>query len=64
MMYGTKRNGKMGGGKESRKPMPHGGPHGDMMRPEDEDMAMARQRKAMGGQPSYGSGEMPKAMPN
>lgn len=66
MDHGMKREGKMYGG--SRKPMPHGGPHGDMMRPEDEDMAMARKRKAMGGgtgsQPSYGSGEMPKAMPN
>ena len=66
MMYGTKREKKMYGG--SRKPMPHGGPHGDMMKPEDEDMAMARKRRAMGGgtgsQPSYGSGEMPKAMPN
>ena len=42
--------------------------YGMGMKPEDEDITKARQRKAMGGgtgsQPSYGSGEMPKAMPN
>ena len=42
--------------------MKHGG-----LYHQDEDVAMAskpRMGKAMGGQPSYGSGEMPKAMPN
>lgn len=54
-----KREKKMYGGK---KRMMHGGPH-----MEDKDMmkaTMPRMGKAMGGQPSYASGEMPKAMPN
>ena len=57
-IYGSRVNKRMGG-------MDMGM---NMMKPEDEDMAMARKRKAMGGgtgsQPSYASGEMPKAMPN
>lgn len=62
-MHGMKREGKMYGSRANKR---MGGM--DMMKPEDEDITKARQRKAMGGgagsQPSYGSGEMPKAMPN
>ena len=46
--------------------LPLGMKHGGLYH-QDEDVAMAskpRMGKAMGGQPSYGSGEMPKAMPN
>tara|TARA_R100001510_G_C7648540_1_gene205887 strand:- start:1024 stop:1206 length:183 start_codon:yes stop_codon:yes gene_type:complete len=60
-MYGREK--MMNGSRSDRKMSSM-----NMMKPEDEDMAMARKRKAVGGsagsQPSYGSGEMPKAMPN
>ena len=41
--------------------LPLGMKHGGLYN-QDEDVA--RMGKAMGGQPSYASGEMPKAMPN
>lgn len=56
-IYGSRVNKRMGG-------MDMGM---NMMKPEDKDMikaTMPRMGKAMGGQPSYASGEMPKAMPN
>lgn len=60
-----KREGKVYGSRANKE---MGGMGMNMMKPEDEDITKARKRKAMGGgagsQPSYGSGEMPKAMPN
>ena len=56
------------GGMGKKRAPANMGMYGMDMKPEDEDITKARQRKAMGGgagsQPSYGSGEMPKAMPN
>tara|TARA_Y100000114_G_scaffold8708_2_gene6876 strand:+ start:8 stop:199 length:192 start_codon:yes stop_codon:yes gene_type:complete len=63
-MYHKMNEGGMG---KKRAPA-NMGMYGMGMKREDEDITKARQRKAMGGgagsQPSYGSGEMPKAMPN
>ena len=59
-MYHKMNRGGMG---KKRAPA-NMGMYGMDMKPEDKDITKARQRKAMGGQPSYGSGEMPKAMPN
>ncbi len=56
-MYGSRANKEAGGM----------GMGMNMMKPEDKDMmkaTMPRMGKAKGGQPSYASGEMPKAMPN
>ena len=52
------------GGMGKKRAPANMGMYGMGMKPEDKDITKARQRKAMGGQPSYGSGEMPKAMPN
>ena len=52
------------GGMGKKRAPANMGMYGMDMKPEDKDINKARQRKAMGGQPSYGSGEMPKAMPN
>jgi len=65
MDHGMKREGKVYGSRANKEMGGMG------MMPEDKDMKKAlkpRMGKAMGGgagsQPSYGSGEMPKAMPN